>query len=156
MVPSGTEILQMTIAILSLPTIAAGATWLAHRFSKESRLLLRVERLAAIYPNLPQGATRDEFAMRVSEAGAELNARLDPPFKRERRRKQKVVVWIVAASAFATLVFPGHTALGDGGSNVVSLVLGGIAVVAFLFIEHDTRRQRASIAAEQGCVLPNG
>lgn len=147
--PSGTEILQMAIAALSVPAVAAAITWLARRFSKESRLTVRLERLAAIYPNLPEGAMRDEFAKRVSDVGAELNARLDPLFKQERKRKRKVVVWVLVASAFLSLVFPGHVALGPGGSNVASIALGGVAVAAFLFIERDTRRQRGAIKAEQ-------
>lgn len=147
--PTGAEVLQMTIAVLSVPAVAAAITWLARRFSKESRLLLRLERLAAIYPDLPDGSMRDEFAKRVIDAGAELNARLDPLFKKERRRKRKVIVWLVVVSAFLVLVFPGHAALGPGGSNVVSLALGAMAVAAFLLIERDTRRERAAINAER-------
>lgn len=45
-----------------------------------------LERLAAIYPNLPASSMQDEFAKRVTDAGAEPNARLDPLFKQERRR----------------------------------------------------------------------
>lgn len=148
-VPSGVELLQLTIAGLSVPAVAAAITWPARRFSKESRLLLRLERLAAIYPNLPHGVMRDEFAKSVSEAGAELNARLDPLFKRERRRKKNVIAWLVVASAFLVVVLPGHAVLGPVGANLVSLALGGIAVVAFLFIERDTHRQRAAIEAAQ-------
>lgn len=141
------------IAVLSVPAVAAATAWLARRFSKESRLLIRLERLAAIYPNLPDGPMRAEFANRVADTGAELNARLDPFFKTERRRKRKVIAWVVVASAFLILVFPGHAALGEGGSNVVSLALGGVVVAAFLFIERDTRRQRAAIVAEQSAEL---
>src|SRR6476659_2075440 len=94
------EVVQMSVAVLSLPIIAAAVAWLGRRSSKESRLLIRVERLAAIFPNLPEGEARDEFAKRVSEAGAELNARLDPLFKQERRRKRKVVVGLLVATAF--------------------------------------------------------
>jgi hypothetical protein len=147
--PSGVELLQITVAILSVPAVAASLTWLARRFSKESRLILRLERLAVIYPNLPDGAMREEFAKRVTDAGMELNTRLDPLFKRERKRKRQVVMWLMAGSTFLALVFPGHAALGPAGSNVVSVALGGIAVAAFLFIERDTRRQRAAISAEQ-------
>ncbi|WP_100813227.1 hypothetical protein [Microbacterium lacus] len=147
--PSGPDFLQMTIAILSVPAVAAAITWLARRFSKESRLLLRLERLAAIYPNLPAGSMQDEFAKRVTDAGSELNARLDPLFKQERRRKRTVIVSLVVGSAFVILLWPGHAALEPGGSNLSSLALGVIAVAAFLFIERDTRRQRAAIKDEQ-------
>jgi hypothetical protein len=80
---TGAELLQMAVAILSVPAVAAAISWLARRFSKESRLIIRLERLAAILPNLPEGKMRDEFGNRVAEAGAELNARLDPLFKQE-------------------------------------------------------------------------
>jgi Flp pilus assembly protein TadB len=152
--PSAQDLLQMMIALLSVPVVAAALGWLARRFSKEARLTIRLERLATIFPNLPEGAMQDEFGKRVAEAGAELNARLDPLFKRERRRKRKVFAWLAMASAFLALVFPGHAALGDTGSTTISVILGAAGVAAFLFIERDTRRQRAAIATEQGSELP--
>lgn len=147
--PTGPELLQMTLAVLSVPAVAAAITWLARRFSKEARLTIRLERLAAIFPNLPEGTMRDEFGKRVAEAGAELNARLDPLFKNERRRKRRVIVGLVLASAFVILVFPGYAVLGTAGSNTVGVGLGLVAVAGFLFIERDTRRQRSAISAEQ-------
>ncbi|MDT0180206.1 hypothetical protein Q9S36_08285 [Microbacterium sp. ARD31] len=147
--PTGVEVLQTTIAVLFVPAVASATTWLARRFCKEPRLLLRLERLAAIYTDLPHGSMRDEFARRVTDAGAELNARLDPLSRKERRRKRKVIAWLVVGSAFLVLVFPGHAALGPAGSNIVSLALGANAVAAFLLIERDTRRERAAIDAEQ-------
>lgn len=147
--PTGPELLQMTLAVLSVPAVAAAITWLARRFSKEARLTIRLERLASIFPHLPEGSMRDEFRKRVVEAGAELNARLDPLFKQERRRKRRVIVGLVLASAFLVFVFPGYAALGTAGSNTVSLALGAVAVAGFLFIERDTRRQRSAISAEQ-------
>ncbi|MTH70223.1 hypothetical protein GJ743_17795 [Agromyces bracchium] len=132
-----------------MPTLAAAAAWLGRRFSKESRLLIRVERLAAIFPNLPEGKTRDEFAKRVSEAGAELNARLDPIFRQERRRKRRVIVGVVVATGFTVLVFPGLEMINSGWSTAVSVAIGGVAVGAFFLIERDTHRQREAIKAEQ-------
>lgn len=143
------EVVQMSLAVLSLPTIAAAVAWLGRRSGKESRLLIRVERLAAIFPNLPEGEARDEFAKRVSEAGAELNARLDPLFKQERRRKRKVIVGLLVATAFIVLVFPGRELINSGWSTAASVALGGIAVGAFLLIERDTYRQRQAIKTEQ-------
>lgn len=78
--PSAPDLFEMMIAVLSVPAVAAAIAWLARRFSKESRLLIRLERLAAIYPNLPDGPIRVEFPNRVADTGAELNARLDPLF----------------------------------------------------------------------------
>lgn len=60
---------------------------------------------------------QEEFAKRVGGAGAELNARLGPLFKQQRRRKRKVIVWLVVGSAFAALVWPGHAALGPGAAT---------------------------------------
>lgn len=146
---TGTEILQTSLAVLSLPTVAAAIAWLGRRFSKESRLLIRLERLAAIFPNLPEGNTRDEFAKRVSEAGAELNARLDPIFRQERRRKRKVIVGVVVTTAFTVLVFPGQGLISSGWNTAASVAIGGVAVGAFFLIERDTHRQRQAIKAEQ-------
>lgn len=146
---TGTEVLQTSLAVLSLPTVAAAVAWLGRRFSKESRLLIRLERLAGIFPNLPEGETRDEFAKRVAEAGAELNARLDPIFKRERRRKRKVIVGLLVATAFIVLVFPGQELINSGWSTAASVAIGGVAVGAFFLIERDTHRQRQAIKAEQ-------
>lgn len=120
---------------------------LARRFSKEARLTIRLERLAGIYPNLPDGSMREEFGRRVSEAGSELNARLDPPFKRERRRKRKVVAWVLSASVVLAFFVP--EVRGEDIGNVVGVMLGLAAVGGFLLIKRDTKRQRAAIAAEQ-------
>lgn len=147
--PSATDFLQLTVAVLSVPAVAAALSWLSRRFSKEARLMIRLERLAATFPNLPEGPMRDEFGKRVAEAGAELNARLDPLFKRERRRKRKVVVGILLAVVVLTFFVPGQATDGEGARNVISVALGLAAVAAFLLIERDTRRQRAAIAAER-------
>ncbi|WP_136710126.1 hypothetical protein [Agromyces sp. H66] len=146
---TGTEILQTWLAVLSLPTVAATGAWLGRRFSKESRLLIRLERLAGIFPNLPEGKTRDEFAKRVSEAGAELNARHDPIFKQERHRKRKVIIGVVVATAFTILAFPGQGMIDSGWSTAASVAIGGVVVGAFFLIERDTHRQRQAIRAEQ-------
>jgi hypothetical protein len=146
---TGAELLQMAVAILSVPAVAAAISWLARRFSKESRLIIRLERLAAILPNLPEGKMRDEFGNRVAEAGAELNARLDPLFKQERRRKRKVIAGVMAVAAFLVLIYPGQRLLESGWSNAASVALGFMAVGAFFLIERDTHKQRAAIRAEQ-------
>ena len=149
---SPSDFVQMLVAVLSVPVVAAGISWLARRFSKEARLTIRLERLAAVYPNLPDGPMREEFGRRVAEAGAELNARLDPLFKRERRRKRKVVAWLLVATAVLALLAPGLA--GEHSSSVVGVVLGIVGVGGFLLIERDTKRQRAAISAEQRVDLP--
>lgn len=83
-----------------------------------------------------------------------MSLRLDPLFKRERRRKRKVFAWLAIASSFVALVFPGHAALGDTGSTTISVILGAAGVAAFLFIERDTRHQRTAIDTEQASELP--
>ncbi|MBD8024876.1 hypothetical protein [Microbacterium gallinarum] len=144
---NASDFLQLLVTVLSVPAIAAGISWLARRFSKEARLIIKLERLAAIYPNLPDGPIREEFGRRVSEAGSELNARLDPLFKRERRRKWKVIAWVLAASVVLAFLVPGVR--GEGVGNVVGVALGLAAVGGFLLIERDTKRQRAAIAAAE-------
>ena len=138
---------QVLVGVLSVPTIAALIAWIAKRFTKESRLLVRVERLAAIYPNLPESIERDELATRLREITRELNNRLDPLFKRERRLKRKVVIWVTSVLVLATLIFfPASSS--SRFSATAGLIGGGIAVLAFLLIERDTRRQRNQLSRQ--------
>lgn len=143
--------LQILLAVLSVPVLTAAFTWLARRFTKESRLTIRVERLAAIYSNLPDGSPRGEFAKRLNEATAELNARIDPLFKRERRRKWKVGVWIIGVGTFLT-VLPGRAIFGEGVTSWAGVLIGIVCVIAFLLIERDTHKQRAAIAAKEAAL----
>lgn len=47
---------------MSVPAVAAAITAFARRSSNESRLLLRLERRAAIYPHRPEGLMQEGFA----------------------------------------------------------------------------------------------
>jgi len=141
MSPELVAAVQLIVGVLSVPTIAALIAWIAKLFTKESRLLVRVERLAAIYPNLPEGSERAELATRLAEITRELNRRLDPLFKRERRLKRKVVLWVTSLLLLVTLIFfPASSS--SGFSSTAGLIGGGVGVLAFLLIERDTRRQR--------------
>lgn len=142
---------QILLAVLSVPVITAAFTWLARRFTKESRLTIRVERLAVIYASLPDGPPREEFAKRVNEATAELNARIDPLFKRERRRKRTVGIWIAGVGTLLT-VLPGRAILGEGVTSWGGVLVGTLCVIAFLLIEGDTRKQRDAIAAAEAAL----
>jgi hypothetical protein len=149
MSPEVVAAVQVIVGVLSVPTIAAFIAWIAKRFTKESRLLVRVERLAAIYPNLPEGTERAELATRLSESTRELNRRLDPLFKRERSLKRKVVLWVTSLLILATLIFfPASSS--SGFSSTAGLIGGGVAIVAFLLIERDTRRQRTILNRQNG------
>ena len=143
--------LQIILNVLSVPLLTAAISWLARRFTKESRLTIRVERLAGIYTDLPEGPAREEFAKRVGELTAELSARIDPLFELELRRKWKVACWTFGVGAVLT-VFPGRALFGAGVSSWVGILLGAVCVIAFLAIERDMRKQRAAIAAPEAAV----
>lgn len=143
--------LQIILAVLSVPILTAAISWLARRFTKESRLTIRVERLAGIYTDLPEGPAREEFAKRVGELTAELNARIDPLFTLERRRKWRVASWIFGVGAVLTAL-PGRALFGEGVSSWAGILIGVLCVIAFLVIERDTRKQRAAIAAQEAAV----
>src|SRR6185437_14532782 len=139
-------LLQLILAVLSLPVATGLLGWLCSRFSKEHRLLLLVERLSLILPSLPEGSAKSEYAERVSDALRALNVRLDPLFKIERRRKRIVVVWLVVVlgltAAFANVA---HVASGNL-QTIVSIIFGGLGVLAFTLIERDTKKQRKALS----------
>ena len=143
--------LQILLAVLSVPVLTAAISWLARRFTKESRLTMRVERLAAIYTHLPDGSPRVEFAKRLNEATTELNARIDPLFKRQRRRKWKVGSWIIGVGTILAVV-PGRAIFGEGVTSWAGVLIGIVCVIAFLLIERDTKSQRRAIAAEEAAI----
>lgn len=144
-------IAQLTLGVLSLPLLTALGGWVWRRVSKEARLHAELERLARVYPTLPEGKAKALYAERVNDAVHALNIRLDPLFKRERRRKRKAVVAVLALTLVGSFfVAPGV----DGGSNqpfewVLGVVLGGVVVVIFWLIERDTKRQRAALQSDE-------
>jgi hypothetical protein len=105
-----------------------------------------------LYPNLPAGVTRDEYADRINDALLELNARLDPLFVRERKRK-RIAYWVVVVTAIGfALTFPalfsGESGWPSAWSGTVLGVFAGILLlVAHALIERDTARQRNQIRA---------
>jgi hypothetical protein len=143
-----TAVLQTLLTILSIPVVAAALSWASRRLTKEGRLGARVERLSVVYPNLPEGDAKNEYAERINEALSELNARLDPVFKLERKRKRTVGFWVYGIALLLTFIFiPGFrnpeqaNAVAGWTSVVGGLVLAG----AFWLIEKDTKRQRAAL-----------
>lgn len=136
------SIVQLVIAVLSIPVATGVVGWFLTRFSKERRLLLQLERLTQILPSLPEGPAKVEYSARVTDALTALNVRLDPLFKIERRRKRVVFSWSIAIVALiAGIANAAHVPDGQY-QPVVALILGGLTVIAFLLIERDTKRQR--------------
>jgi uncharacterized membrane protein len=140
------SIVQLAIAVLSIPVATGVVGWFLSRFSKERRLLLQLERLTKILPSLPEGSAKVEYGARVTDVLTALNVRLDPLFKLERRRKRVAFTWSIAIVAFiAAIANAAHVPDGQY-QTVLALVLGGLTVVAFLLIERDTKRQRKALA----------
>lgn len=139
--------LQSVLAFLSVPLVSAFLIWLAPRFTRVGRLTLRLEKLAGIHAGMPEGAIRREFAERVNEVGAELNKRLDPLFKQERRRKRIAGTVVFGVVGVMALLFSGTEWTRQGGPEWTGIVLGIVLVGVFWLIERDTRRQRTVIAA---------
>jgi len=72
---------QMWAAIIgavALVGIPVGA-WLSRRFTKEGRLLLRIERLGAVHQVVPDSPQRDALGRRVLLLVEELNEWIDVP-----------------------------------------------------------------------------
>jgi hypothetical protein len=136
---------QLVLGLLSLPLVTALGAWIVTRFSKERRLQLEVERRGHIYSNLPDGPAKEEFAERLNDSLRALNARLDPLFKKERRRKRTVVFWAGIFAAALTAVGSAASLPAESVGNVAGLVLGAFMVGAFFFIERDTKRQRLAL-----------
>lgn len=138
--------LQLVLAVLSLPIATGLLGWLCSRFSKERRLLLLVERLSRILPSLPEGSPKVEYSERVNDALRALNVRLDPLFKIERRRKRIVFVWLVGIVGLAA-GFANAAHIPNGNyQTVLGISFGGLAVLAFVLIERDTKRQRRALS----------
>ena len=140
------SIVQLVIAVLSIPVATGVVGWFLSRFSKERRLLLQLERLTQIFPSLPEGPAKIEYSARIVDALTALNVRLDPLFKLERRRKRVVFTWSIAVVAsIAGIANAAHVPDGQY-QTVLGLVFGGLTVAAFLLIERDTKRQRTALA----------
>ena len=136
---------QLVLGLLSLPLVTGLGAWVVTRFSKERRLQLEVERRGQIYSNLPEGPAREEFAERLNDSLRALNARLDPLFRKERRRKRTVVGWVAVFTAASIAIGSAASLPVESFGNVAGLVLGAFMVGAFLFIERDTKRQRLAL-----------
>ncbi|HEY4269508.1 MAG TPA: hypothetical protein VGM94_15100 [Galbitalea sp.] len=63
-----TPLAQAVLGALSLPLVATVGGWLLSRLSAERRLLAQVERLAHIYPSIPESLAKVEYAERVTAA----------------------------------------------------------------------------------------
>lgn len=138
---------QLTLGLLSLPLLTALGTWVWRRVSKEARLHAELERLARVFPTLPDGEAKVTYAERVNDVLEALNTRLDPLFKRERRRKRVVVVIVLAFVFIVSLIVaPSLNGVSDDSyTSVLGIALGGVVVAAFWFIERDTKRQREAL-----------
>jgi hypothetical protein len=136
---------QLAVGLLGLPLVTAFGAWALNRFSKERRLLLEVERRSQIYPNLPEGPAKVEYADRLNDSVRALNARLDPVFKKERRRKRTVIVWIGVGSIATTTVGIVLSLPAEPYGTGAGLALGAVMIGAFLFIERDTKKQRLAL-----------
>lgn len=146
------DVLKVALAFLAAPAVVGVATWLSRRITKESRLLIRLERLAAVYAQLPPGIERDAFSIHVNELTRALSTRLDPIFRRERRLKRRATT-AVYATAIAAVSLLSVFSLSSGTSNlplasVIGVALGAASVAATWLIERDTKRQRAALEQE--------
>jgi len=134
---------QLVLGALSLPLVATLGGWLISRLSAERRLLAQVERLAHIYPSIPESLAKAEYAERVTAAVVALNTRLDPLFKVERKRKRLVVLWVLSAIVILVTIATTTHSPTEPLTSLAGLILGAVVVFAFWLIERDTRRQRA-------------
>lgn len=121
---------QMWAAIIgavALVGIPIGA-WLSRRFTKEGRLLLRVERLGAVHNVLPLSPQRDALGRRVLLLVEELNEWIDVP-KENLRLAQRVLGSIVfALGLIVTTALTSHVT--DPAIGVVIQAAGGVVIAS--------------------------
>lgn len=123
------SLLPEIIGAVALVGIPVGA-WLTRRFTKESRILLRIERLSAAHAGVPESQQRDALGRRILILVEELNDWIDVP-KENLRVLQRIV-----SSALFVVGIVGVVALtaqvSDPTTYIVTQVAGGfvIAVLA--------------------------
>lgn len=116
------------IGAIALVGIPVGA-WLSRRFTKESRLLLRIERLSAAHAGVPESEQRAALGRRILIIVEELNDWIDVP-KENLRVLQRIVsgaVFVVGVVGVVALT----AELPDPTSYIFAQVTGGV-VIAFL------------------------
>lgn len=126
------------IGAITLVGVPVGA-WLSRRFTKESRLLLRVERLSAAYAILPESEQRQALGRRILLIVEELNEWIDVP-----KEKLRILQRVAAASVFVlgvAAVVALTNQLSDPGTVILAQVTGGI-FIAFLMIGLSTALER--------------
>lgn len=140
------------IGAVALVGIPVGA-WLSRRFTKEGRLLLRIERLGAIHSIVPDSHQRDALGRRVLLLVEELNEWIDVP-KAQLRLAQRVlglIVFVVGLVLSTALT----AQLTDPALNVVIQVIGGVVIalaaigVSTLLERWATKREAAKRSEEE-------
>ena len=123
------------LALVGIPL----AAWLSRRFTKEGRLLLRIERLGAAHAVVPDSEQRDALGRRLLLLVTELNAWIDVP-KEKLRVSQRVLALCVFLVGFAvTVAVTSH--ITDPTLVVVIQIVAGV-VIAFASIGVSTLLER--------------
>lgn len=118
------------IGAIALVGIPVGA-WISRRFTKESRLLLRIEKLSAAYASVPKSQQRDALGRRILLIVEELNDWIDVPKENLRvlQRLASGAVFVVGVTGVIALT----AQISDPTIYILGQVMGGV-VVAFLAI----------------------
>ncbi|MDN3496907.1 hypothetical protein QL996_13275 [Planococcus sp. APC 4015] len=95
-------LLPAIVGALALTGIPVGA-WLTRRSTKESRILLRIERLSAAHAGVPASPQRDALGRRILILVEELNDWIDVP-KENLRVLQRIISGVIFAVGVAGVV----------------------------------------------------
>lgn len=137
------------VALVGLPVGA----WLSRRFTKEGRLLLRIERLGAVHEVVPDSPQRDALGRRVLLLVEELNEWIDVP-KANLRLAQRVLGFIVFVVGLV-LTTALTLRVDDPALAVVIQVTGGVVIalstigLSALLERWATKREAGKRSAEE-------
>ena len=112
------------VALVAIPLV----TWLSGRFTKEARLLHRIERWGKAYAALPESEARIALGESLVSVGSELSSWIDVNSRIVRRQRNwaSLGVFVIAISAGIAL----QSALADGEQTWSFVLLTGCGVAA--------------------------
>lgn len=134
------------LALIAIPLV----TWLSGRFTKEARLLHRIERWGKAYGSLPECAGREDVGEALASAGAELGAWIDINSRSLRSWK----IWsnigaIAVAGAVGAVLQPVLYGHGQVAAFCVLVGLGMSAGIGSVLLTDLIERRAAHRAATE-------
>lgn len=118
-----------SLAVIGIPIVA----WSSRRFTREGRLLLRIERLGSAHALMPNSSEKELFETHVNQVTAELNEWLDEGNRRRRRIQRRVSTSIYVLGMLAVFLSVPFTTSDDPWRSTTIGVGVGIFIVVATF-----------------------